>query len=104
MFTFVEMNVSCICHDFFTDVVALKGGYFSSANDSTDIFQRDLLCNGTEDNLLQCSEYSSGVRDCPTDHSEDAGIKCNGMYCTLWAEKLHSVWGGLTKYIALIII
>ena len=62
------------------DVVALKGGYFSSASGSIDILQRDLLCNGTEANLLQCSEYGSGVRDCPADHSEDAGVKCNGLY------------------------
>ena len=25
-------------------------------------------------------EYTSGTRDCPADHSEDAGVKCNGTY------------------------
>ena len=64
----------------FLDIVALKGGLFTSANDSTNILQRDLLCNGTETNLLSCKEYDSGVRDCPTDHTEDAAVKCNGKY------------------------
>ena len=61
-----------------TDVVALKGGYFTGAANMTDILQRDLLCSGSEANLLSCMEYGSGTRDCPADHSEDAGVKCNG--------------------------
>ena len=44
-----------------------------------DILQRDLLCTGSESNLLECSQYSGGTRDCPSDHSEDAGVKCNGQ-------------------------
>ena len=63
---------------YFTDVVALKGGYFEVASYSVDIFQRDLLCTGVEDNLLNCTEYILGMRNCPADHSEDAGVKCNG--------------------------
>ena len=50
-----------------------------------DIFQRDLLCDGSEDNLLNClyMQYETGARDCPMDHSEDAGVKCNGiMQCS----------------------
>ena len=45
----------------------------------TDIFQRDLLCSGNEASLLECRDYEKGTRDCPSDHSEDAGVKCNGM-------------------------
>ena len=63
----------------FADIVALKGGYFTAANATTGILQRDLLCDGSEANLLKCEEYPSGTRDCPADHSEDAGVKCNGM-------------------------
>ena len=60
-------------------MVSLKGGNFTSAGNSTDILQRDLLCDGTEANLLECTVYGSGTRDCPADHSEDAGVMCNGM-------------------------
>ena len=60
------------------DVVSLKGGHFPSATNSTDILQRDLLCDGSEANLLECTLYDSGTQDCPADHSEDAGVKCNG--------------------------
>ena len=54
----------------------------------TEIFQRDLLCSGNEDNLLDC-QHHRGSRDCPSDHSEDAGVKCNGKVpltyvCTFW--------------------
>ena len=44
----------------------------------TDIFQTDLLCTGHEDNLLKCSNNGIGTHMCPEDHSEDAGVKCNG--------------------------
>ena len=58
----------------------VKGGYFAAAGNSTGILQRDLLCNGSEATLLECTQSTSGTRDCPADHSEDAGIKCNGTY------------------------
>ena len=66
---------------FCADVVALKRSFYAVENSTvTDIFQRDLLCNGSEDSLLSCSymQYETGARDCPMDHSEDAGVKCNG--------------------------
>ena len=62
-----------------TDIVALKGGFFTAANATTGILQHDLLCDGSEANLLECTPYTRGTRDCPADHSEDAGVKCNGM-------------------------
>ena len=59
-------------------MVALKESYFSGVDNNTDIFQGDLLCRGSESNLLMCTQYASGTRECPADHSEDAAIKCNG--------------------------
>ena len=60
------------------DIVALKGGSFpNTVANTTDILQYDLLCNGNETDLLQCPQYNDGTRDCPLDHTEDAGIKCN---------------------------
>ena len=84
-----------------SDVVSLKGGYFSSASNSTDILQRDLLCNGTETNLLECTVYESGTRDCPADHSEDAGVMCNGMYTCICAFIIFSAVCFLSKHIQL---
>ena len=77
-------------HSFHThsDVVAQKGGYFTGAADMTDILQRDLLCSGSEANLLSCMEYGSGTRDCPADHSEDAGVQCNGNTIAIFQFKL----------------
>ena len=56
----------------------MKGGHFASASEGIDILQRDLLCSGNESSLLECVQYTSGTRDCPADHSEDAAVKCNG--------------------------
>ena len=74
---------SCFCISCSTDVLALKGSYFNASNSTlnvTDIFQTDLLCTGNEDNLLKCNNNGIGTHMCPEDHSEDAGVKCNGVY------------------------
>ena len=60
------------------DIVSVKGGYFAAAGISTGILQRDLLCDGSEATLLECTQSTSGTIDCPADHSEDAGVKCSG--------------------------
>ena len=82
------MTVSCsVDNVFFTfsspaDVVAVKGSGFPIVNSSvTQIFQRALLCAGDEGTLLDCMAYEGGSgRMCPSDHSEDAGVKCGGRY------------------------
>ena len=58
--------------------MSVKGGYFAVAGISTGILQRDLLCDGSEATLLECTQSTNGTRNCPADHSEDAGVKCNG--------------------------
>ena len=66
-----------------TDVLALKGSYFNVSNSALNvsgIFQKDLLCIGAEENLLKCNNNGIGAHMCPEDHSEDAGVKCNGTY------------------------
>ena len=63
-----------------SDVVAVKGGVFPAPSTNTAILQRDLTCTGTETTLLDCPTFDSGSRDCPTDHSEDAGVRCDGEY------------------------
>ena len=61
-------------------MAAVKGSQFPVVNSSvTEIYQRALLCTGNEETLIDCSSYEDGIgRMCPIDHSEDAGVKCNG--------------------------
>ena len=76
-------SVLCVYHLLpslcIADIVVLKGGssFPNTVTNTTDILQHDLLCNGNETDLLQCPQYNDGTRDCPIDHTEDAGIKCN---------------------------
>lgn len=72
--------------------------YGSPANHS--ILLDDLLCNGTERNLLSCLTYLAvniGNTDCT--HLEDAGVRCEGKLYTHY-------WGNLyvTVRTALIIL
>ena len=79
MFTHFPTRMWTVTHTH-TDVVPLKGGTFPSAPITTDILQHDLLCSGSEDNLLNCSLFTSGRRDCPLDHTEDAAVICDGQF------------------------
>ena len=41
------------------------------------IFLDKLGCTGTESSLLQCNRFAGlGLHSC--DHSQDAGVRCNG--------------------------
>ena len=40
------------------------------------------MCAGTEPSLLMCDTNPVGESDC--DHSEDAGVICDGMYVRYW--------------------
>lgn len=67
----------------FVGVVAIKKSNFTVGNSSEKVegvFNEALLCDGTEDNLLQCDKYigDGGGKRCPNDYSEDAGVICNG--------------------------
>ena len=41
---------------------------------SGKIFLNNLVCNGTEKNLVQCSRKDNSTETC--DHSEDASVVC----------------------------
>ena len=62
--------------------MALRRSYFERPSDSevVPIFQLDLLCNGSEADLLECGYFMNAARECPDDHSEDAAVLCNGIY------------------------
>ena len=49
-------------------------GFFGEG--SGPIFIDDVVCSGRESSLLSCASNAIGFHDC--DHSEDAGVKCEG--------------------------
>ena len=72
--------------------LALGGAYFGSG--SGDILLDNVVCRGTESSLFECNTNPIGQHNC--DHSEDAGVRCEGTYCkeTFFFRTLISpVWG-----------
>ena len=57
------------------DSLPLHGAFFGSG--SGPIFLDNVICRGTESSLLQCRTNPIGQHNC--DHSEDAGVRCNGI-------------------------
>ena len=55
--------------------IAIRGGGYGPG--SGRVLLDDLLCQGGEETLLQC-EVTGGSHTC--DHSEDAGVRCEGMH------------------------
>ena len=58
------------------DVVPLRG----FGGGSGDILLDSVVCRGTESSLLECSTNSIRQHNC--NHSEDAGVRCEGKYLT----------------------
>lgn len=63
--------------------VAVRRAFHGSPSNHS-ILLDDLVCDGTEDNLLMCpcdnemeTHCTLGRSDCS--HQEDAGVRCNGM-------------------------
>ena len=54
--------------------VAVQGAFFGSGSGS--IILDNVLCRGSESSLLECNTNPIGQHNC--DHSEDAGVRCNG--------------------------
>ena len=67
-------STSCDC-TMSTGSLAIRGAKFGEGTAS--IYLDDLLCTGSEDNLVQCPRKDNAV-DFQTDcsHSEDAGVIC----------------------------
>ena len=55
--------------------IPVRGGLFG--NSSEDILLDELHCDGNESSLLACEHDGFYINDC--DHSEDAGVRCQGM-------------------------
>ena len=61
----------------------VRNGQYGEGSGS--ILLDDLVCTGSENSLLDCIDIIDiGTHDC--DHSEDAGVKCEGMFniCTVF--------------------
>ena len=57
--------------------IPVRSAAFGEGNSSLHIFLDDLLCTGDEGSLFDCNgNFTSN--DC--DHSEDAGVRCEGIY------------------------
>ena len=75
-------NLFYRCHagliSVFLGSIAVRNAGFGEGS-NTSILLDDLLCTGDESSLLDCvTESDIGVHDC--DHSEDAGVRCDGTY------------------------
>ena len=72
-----ELDARVVCRQlgYSGEAVALKRAFFGSSP-SRPIHLDDVGCNGSEPSLLNCTANEVGVNNC--DHSEDAGVRCNG--------------------------
>ena len=59
----------------FIDAVPLRGAFFGRG--SRPILLDNVVCQGDESSLLECQSNPIGNHNC--DHSEDAGVRCEGM-------------------------
>ena len=59
---------------FVSDAVPLRGATFGGG--SGPIYLDNVICQGDESSLLECQRNPIGEHNC--DHSEDAGVRCQG--------------------------
>ena len=76
LFIMIPLQCSTLIFTFHADVVALGRSYFGSGSGA--IYLDSVVCNGSEGTLQHCAANPIGVHNC--DHSEDAGVKCGGMF------------------------
>ena len=57
------------------DSVPVRRAFFGRGSGS--ILLDNVICRGNEPSLLECNINPVGVHNC--DHSEDAGVRCNGI-------------------------
>ena len=89
-----ELDASVVCRQlgYSGGAVPLKQAFFGS-NLSRPIYLDNVGCDGSETSLLNCAANEVGINNC--DHSEDAGVRCNGMLLgkSLFIFKLlHSIY------------
>ena len=76
----------CLCLPATTGSVPVRNGLYGEGTGS--ILLDDLVCIGNEDSLLHCIDINDiGFHDC--NHSEDAGVRCQGMYNCSYVYIVH---------------
>ena len=77
-----ELDARVVCRQlgYTGEVVPLRRAFYGGSP-SRPIHLDNVRCNGSETSLLSCAANPVGMNNC--DHSEDAGVKCNGWSCIL---------------------
>ena len=70
-----DANVVCRQLNYSRATFARGQAYFGAG--SGPIHYDDVVCNGTETRLADCSHLGIGIHNCV--HSEDAGVQCDSM-------------------------
>ena len=72
-----ELDARVVCRQlgYSGGAVPLKQAFFGSSS-SRPIYLDNVGCNGSEHSLLNCTANEVGMNNC--DHSEDAGVRCEG--------------------------
>ena len=66
--------IYCSNYVWLAGAIPVFSGFFGEG--SGPIFIDDVVCSGSESSLLSCPFSAIGLHDC--DHTEDAGVKCEG--------------------------
>ena len=74
MTTKMHLKHSTTWDDFFSGAIAFSGTQFGAGNGT--IYLDNVGCSGSENNLTSCF-YVYNVT-CANDHSQDAGVRCQG--------------------------
>jgi len=80
-------NIVLMTFLFITDAVPVRGAFFGQG--SGNILLDDLTCAGTEQSLLNCPRNIPLLSN-NCNHSEDAGVKCQGNILYLHSYSTHS--------------
>ena len=73
---FATMYSLCLSCAIFVGAQALHRAHFGQGTGS--IHLDNLFCNSSESRLIDCRHNGISVHNCA--HSEDAGLRCQGMY------------------------
>ena len=86
-----ELDARVVCRQlgYSGEAVALKRAFFGRSL-SRPIYLDNVGCNGSEPSLLNCAANEVGINNC--DHSEDAGVRCNGMLHGKSLKVLYSIY------------
>ena len=78
-----------MCFSLVSGSIPERSAAFGEGNSSLPILLDDLLCTGDEDSLFDCiGSFTSN--DC--DHSEDAGVRCEGIFHIQYGANLFHVY------------